>query len=190
MRYIVLMVYLVGLTHVERRKKNFSPGASVHISGLHLYAFLSPNLNFYACRSKMLNVTLIHRTKAMCLDIVSTRKRSRLGLVSDTRGSRLGLVSDSLANVSVSSRSRELRSRSWSRSRPRRSWAHPCKTVTNFGSYWHDVMTTQRWHFLLLFVEFHLEIVFCWIFRVVGYTLSPINKLFMLWVLGWSNRVG
>ena len=63
----------------------------------------------------------------MCLDIVSTRKRSRLGLVSDTRGSRLGLVSDSLANVSVSSRSRsrELRSRSWSLSRPRRSWAHP-----------------------------------------------------------------
>ena len=34
----------------------------MHISGLHLYAFLSPNLNFYACRSKMLNVTLIHRT--------------------------------------------------------------------------------------------------------------------------------
>ena len=65
----------------------------------------------------------------MCLDIVSTRKRSRLGLVSDTRGSRLGLVSDSLANVSVSSRSRELRSRSWSRSRPRRSWAHPCSQM-------------------------------------------------------------
>ena len=59
----------------------------------------------------------------MCLDIVSTRKRSRLGLVSDTRGSRLGLVSDSLANVSVSSRSRELRSRSWSRSRQFRSRA-------------------------------------------------------------------
>ena len=44
------------------REKKISPGASVHISGLHLYAFLSPNLNFYACRSKMLNVTLIHRT--------------------------------------------------------------------------------------------------------------------------------
>ena len=68
---------------------------------------------------------------AMCLDIVSTRKRSRLGLVSDTRGSRLGLVSDSLANVSVSSRSRELRSRSWSRSRPRRSWAHPWQSTSN-----------------------------------------------------------
>ena len=51
----------------------------------------------------------------MCLDIVSTWKRSRLGLVSDTRGSRISLVLDSLANVSVSSRSRELRSRSWSR---------------------------------------------------------------------------
>ena len=68
----------------------------------------------------------------MCLDIVSTRKRSRLGLVSDTRGSRLGLVSDSSANVSVSSRSRELRSRSWSRSRPRRSWAHPLLEYINF----------------------------------------------------------
>ena len=44
------------------KEKIFSPGASVHISGLHLYAFLSPNLNFYACRSKMLNVTLIYRT--------------------------------------------------------------------------------------------------------------------------------
>ena len=47
------------------KEKNFSPGASVHISGLHLYAFLSPNLNFYACRSKMLNVTLIHRTNSL-----------------------------------------------------------------------------------------------------------------------------
>ena len=49
---------------VEQRKIFFSPGASVHISGLHLYAFLSPNLNFCACRSKMLNVTLIHRTNS------------------------------------------------------------------------------------------------------------------------------
>ena len=71
----------------------------------------------------------------MCLVIVSTRKRSRLDLVSDTRGSRLGLVSDILANVSVSSRSRELRSRSWSRSRPRRSWAHPCIPCIQ-GSNW------------------------------------------------------
>ena len=71
----------------------------------------------------------------MCLDIVSTRKRSRLGLVSDTRGSRLGLVSDSLANVSVSSRSRELRSRSWSRSRPRRSWAHPWLYCSYYCAY-------------------------------------------------------
>ena len=36
----------------------FSSGASVHIAGLHLYVFLSPNLNFYACRFKMLNVAL------------------------------------------------------------------------------------------------------------------------------------
>ena len=73
-----MMVYLVGLTHVEQRKKN-SPGASVHISGLHLYAFLSPNLNFYACRSKMLNVTLIHRPNFKVDG--STEKTIVLGLI-------------------------------------------------------------------------------------------------------------
>ena len=42
--------------------KFFSPGASLAIIGLHRYVFLSPNLNFYAFRSKMLNVTLSHCT--------------------------------------------------------------------------------------------------------------------------------
>ena len=40
----------------------FSPGTSVAVAGLHLYVFLSPNLNFHACRSKLLNVTLNHCT--------------------------------------------------------------------------------------------------------------------------------
>ena len=47
----------IGL-YICGRMKFFSSGASVHISGLHLHVFLSPNLNFYACRSKMLNVAL------------------------------------------------------------------------------------------------------------------------------------
>ena len=52
-----IMVYLVGL--VMRLNENFfSSGASVAVAGLHLYVFLSPNLMFYACRSKMLNVAL------------------------------------------------------------------------------------------------------------------------------------
>ena len=47
-----IYIYICG------RMKFFSSGANVHISGLHLHVFLSPNLNFYACRSKMLNVAL------------------------------------------------------------------------------------------------------------------------------------
>ena len=94
----------------------------------------------------------------MCLVIVSTRKRSRLGLVSDTRGSRLGLVSDSLANVSVSSRSRELRSRSWSRSRPRRSWAHPWRLERSHGSFIEGTPAAERDLWMISFIIWCLAI--------------------------------
>ena len=43
-------------------EKKIFPGASVAVAGLHLYGFLSPNLNFHACRSNLLKVTLSHRT--------------------------------------------------------------------------------------------------------------------------------
>ena len=54
----------------------------MHISGLHLYAFPSPNLNFYACRSKMLNVTLIHRTNIRADEIM---RNGLLRMVADEK---------------------------------------------------------------------------------------------------------
>ena len=65
---------------------------------------------------------MISHVPRYSLDQKKVSSRSRLG---HSKVSSRVIVSDSLANVSVSSRSRELRSRSWSRSRPRRSWAHP-----------------------------------------------------------------
>ena len=41
----------------------------MHISGLHLHVFLSPNLNFYACRSNMLNVALFAVYKVVAKQI-------------------------------------------------------------------------------------------------------------------------
>jgi len=55
-------------------------------------------------------------------------KTSRLGLGALRLWSRLGLVSDKMSNVSVSSRSRTYASRVSSRSRPKRSRAHPWRT--------------------------------------------------------------
>ena len=48
--------------HVEQWKKIFSSGASVAVAGIHLYVFLSLNLNFGACTINTLNVTLSNRT--------------------------------------------------------------------------------------------------------------------------------
>ena len=55
----------IGL-YICGRLKFFSSGASVHISGLHLHVFLSPNLNFYACRSQ----------NAQCCTFLSTKQTS------------------------------------------------------------------------------------------------------------------
>ena len=117
----------------------------------------------------------------MCLDIVSARKRSRLGLVSDTRGSRLGLVSDSLANVSVSSRSRELRSRSWSRSRPRRSWAHPCWLLLIFDEERLEKIFKIEFEMCCLFVNLSMiqDGLFPPVERVVQ--RRPVNRLRKSW---------
>ena len=70
-----------------------------------------------------LSADLPNEFKILSRDVVSvSTSRSRDGLETYRR-SRLGLVSGMEANVSVSSRSRELRSRSWPRSRQFRSRA-------------------------------------------------------------------
>ena len=53
----------IGLLYMLNSENFFSSGANVAVAGLHLYVFLSLNVNFGACTINTLNVTLSNRTK-------------------------------------------------------------------------------------------------------------------------------